>query len=291
VSYAACIEYGTRAIPHPQKAYKGGEDSSFAYAIQDGTDSNILVTLGVADGVSGWASDGVDPALYSRQLSEHGYVAACATPIFKSDPKAILEYAHANAKVLGSSTLTILTIESGIESSNGSTTAATLRSSNVGDSGFKVIRGGSIVLSSGVMEHYFNCPMQLADPGLVPDADTPSCAQSLSFDLIKGDVIVLATDGVFDNIFDEDLVKLCQMAMARPNPQGASRAEALASDIAEAAAGKAKDPTYESPFSKEAFEREKKMQTFSAVLSMFDQSNPYTGGKLDDVTCVVATVN
>ena len=41
-----CIEYGTRAIPHPQKAYKGGEDSSFAYAIQDGTDSNILVTLG-----------------------------------------------------------------------------------------------------------------------------------------------------------------------------------------------------------------------------------------------------
>ena len=46
VSYAACIEYGTRAIPHPQKAYKGGEDSSFAYAIQDGTDSNILVTLG-----------------------------------------------------------------------------------------------------------------------------------------------------------------------------------------------------------------------------------------------------
>ena len=42
----ACIEYGTRAIPHPQKAYKGGEDSSFAYAIQDGTDSNILVTLG-----------------------------------------------------------------------------------------------------------------------------------------------------------------------------------------------------------------------------------------------------
>jgi len=45
-------------IPHPEKKYKGGEDAAYA-------DEGILV---VADGVGGWASRGVDPAIYSRNL-------------------------------------------------------------------------------------------------------------------------------------------------------------------------------------------------------------------------------
>lgn len=45
-------------IPHPEKAYKGGEDAAYV-------DPGVLV---VADGVGGWASRGVDPAIYSKNL-------------------------------------------------------------------------------------------------------------------------------------------------------------------------------------------------------------------------------
>lgn len=52
--------HGAHMIPHPEKAYKGGEDAMFA-------SENVLV---VADGVGGWADQGVDPGLYSKKLCE-----------------------------------------------------------------------------------------------------------------------------------------------------------------------------------------------------------------------------
>lgn len=52
--------HGSHMIPHPEKAYKGGEDAMF-------TSDNLLV---VADGVGGWADQGVDPGLYSKKLCE-----------------------------------------------------------------------------------------------------------------------------------------------------------------------------------------------------------------------------
>ena len=45
-------------IPHPDKAYKGGEDACYA-------DDRLLVVL---DGVGGWNDVGVDPALFSKEL-------------------------------------------------------------------------------------------------------------------------------------------------------------------------------------------------------------------------------
>ena len=45
-------------IPHPEKVYKGGEDALY-------TDKQIL---SVADGVGGWADQGVDPANFSKRL-------------------------------------------------------------------------------------------------------------------------------------------------------------------------------------------------------------------------------
>ena len=50
---------GSYMIPHPEKAYKGGEDALFA-------SENVLL---VADGVGGWADSGIDPGLYSKKLA------------------------------------------------------------------------------------------------------------------------------------------------------------------------------------------------------------------------------
>jgi serine/threonine protein phosphatase PrpC len=52
------FNFGQKGIPHPDKVDKGGED---AYSGSE----NLLV---VADGVGGWASHGVDPGLYSKEL-------------------------------------------------------------------------------------------------------------------------------------------------------------------------------------------------------------------------------
>jgi len=46
------------AVPHPEKAWKGGEDALF-------TSKNVLA---VADGVSGWSQYGIDAGIYSRKL-------------------------------------------------------------------------------------------------------------------------------------------------------------------------------------------------------------------------------
>ena len=45
-------------IPHTKKIEKGGEDAFVA-------SENLLV---VADGVGGWAKQGVDPGLFSKSL-------------------------------------------------------------------------------------------------------------------------------------------------------------------------------------------------------------------------------
>jgi len=46
-------------IPHDSKLYKGGEDSA---------DSSDTI-LTISDGVGGWAKSGVDPGLFSKELT------------------------------------------------------------------------------------------------------------------------------------------------------------------------------------------------------------------------------
>ena len=53
------FEFGAKIIPHPDKMEKGGED---AYWAND-------KLLAIADGVGGWNSRGIDPSLYSRELT------------------------------------------------------------------------------------------------------------------------------------------------------------------------------------------------------------------------------
>ena len=53
------FNYGVAMLPHREKKHKGGED---AFVSSDSL-------LSVCDGVGGWASSGVDPANYSRELA------------------------------------------------------------------------------------------------------------------------------------------------------------------------------------------------------------------------------
>ena len=53
------FKFASSLLPHPEKAYKGGEDALYA-------SDNVLF---VADGVGGWADSGIDPGLYSKKLA------------------------------------------------------------------------------------------------------------------------------------------------------------------------------------------------------------------------------
>jgi hypothetical protein len=61
-----------------------------------------------------------------------------------------------------------------------------------------------------VQMHSFNCPFQLASPTLWPQADTPDDADVYEVDLQPGDVLVLGSDGLFDNMWDSELELVLQ---------------------------------------------------------------------------------
>ena len=48
---------------------------------------------------------------------------------------------------------------------------------SLGDSGMRVVRGGSVVFATSVQQHQFNMPYQLACPSMLPDTDTAADAQ------------------------------------------------------------------------------------------------------------------
>lgn len=81
---------------------------------------------------------------------------------------------------------------------------STVYTANIGDSGFMIIRKGEIVHKSDEQQHYFNTPFQLSlpPPGNANRvlSDSPDAADRNSFPVEDGDVIFVATDGVFDNV-------------------------------------------------------------------------------------------
>lgn len=96
---------------------------------------------------------------------------------------------------------------------------STVYTANIGDSGFIVVRKGQIIHRSEEQQHYFNTPFQLSlpPPGQNVLSDSPESADSLSFPVENGDVILAATDGVFDNVPTDlllDILKTVSVALA-----------------------------------------------------------------------------
>jgi len=262
---------GVAMIPHIDKAEKGGED---AYCIC----LRGLGAVGVADGVSGWAEEGVDPAEYSRTLMRFAAEAleSAAQP---SGPESreVIRYAHQATIMAGSSTVCLAVMKQGNK----------LEVANLGDSGVRIIRDGKIVFASAAQQHMFNMPFQLSHPSIIESPDDADSADVTLVDVQPGDVLVMATDGLYDNVFDEEIAALCaepsqrrRGASASGPPATPAEAEDLALLIARLAHKYAQDPYKKTPWSVSACE-----QGF-AWARYFAKG----GGKMDDVTVVVAFI-
>eukprot|EP00871_Galdieria_phlegrea_P003795 jgi/Galph1/4416/GphlegSOOS_G3073.1 len=190
---------GACVIPHFDKRASGGED---AYFISE-------VAAGVFDGVGGWSSVGVDAGLYSARLSQltqersvgHSislYFLNVLLKIGQLGPCSVveaLEYAVMKNSQVGSSTALVVGL-----------CKDRIIGVNVGDSGLVVLRNNTIMYRTEEQQHYFNCPYQLG----CDSADTVQMGQSIDFCVKEGDIIVLGTDGLFDNLFSHDILRCIQ---------------------------------------------------------------------------------
>jgi len=212
-----------------------------------------MKVIGVADGVGGWGDIGVDPALYSKSLMEGAKLSVQGSQQPTRDPVEVMSDAYQySTYVQGSSTCCIIMLN-GIH----------LTAANLGDSGFMVLRGLDIVYRTKEQQHSFNFPYQIG----TGSADKPEHSQRIAVEVQPGDLIIAGTDGLWDNLFDDDILEVVANA---PNDPAT-----IAQLIARQAHVVANDKDIISPFSKSA------------------RSNGYplaTGGKLDDITVMVGRV-
>ncbi|CAD6215115.1 unnamed protein product [Miscanthus lutarioriparius] len=238
---------GSCYLPHPAKEATGGEDAHFI-----SIDEHVI---GVADGVGGWADLGVDAGLYAKELMRNSLSAIKDEPEGTIDPTRVLEKAYMSTKARGSSTACIITLKD-----------QGIHAVNLGDSGFVVVRDGRTVLRSPSQQHDFNFTYQLESGG---GSDLPSSAQVFHFPVAPGDVIVAGTDGLFDNLYNNEISGVIVEALrVGLEPQIAAQ------KIAALARQRATDKNRQSPFASAAQEA----------------GYRYYGGKLDDITVVVSYV-
>ena len=174
---------------------------------------------------------------------------------------------------------------------------------NLGDSGVLIGRwtdegvspsgeanevGTRVVFRSPQQEHEFGYPYQL---GQHEHADHPSTAQMFDAVLEAGDIIIMGSDGVFDNLTDEEILSEAfahvhslgasdlktgqSMLQSTSSPLLRKVAGDIASTLADKCFWKSVDKSADTPFSRSASE------AFDVV---------YNGGKKDDITIICAVV-
>lgn len=262
------FRFGIATIPHPEKVDKGGEDAAFAHS----------KALGVFDGVGSWTKQGVDPGLYSAELSQK--TANRITSVGCSASIA-LAYAFFTTKTHGSSTACVVDITNG-----------RLEGINLGDSGLVVIRNGETVYKTIPLTHGFNRPYQIGRSPEGASGDPLSSGDTIDFTLSVGDVIIMGSDGLWDNVFEPEILRivtkyLCHISQGHkngrvsspftrfvPNQLESRWQKAIATSLARRASKVATSTDLDSPFADD-------LKKMGMVRS---------GGKLDDITVISAIV-
>lgn len=187
------IRVGVFSWPLASKADIGGEDSFFYSLDNPNPNPKRLFVGGVADGVG----SSPQASLYANTLMESCKEFVKYNPTVIMDPQEILHGGWEarpelfNGAIDGSSTACLGVIETT------SKNKLNFYCANLGDSGYRVIRNGTIIAKSTPQLHRRNAPFQLG-----PGADIPSDAVVTHVDLERGDLVALCTDGVFDNLYD-----------------------------------------------------------------------------------------
>jgi len=242
-------------------------------------DMDRVCCIGVADGVGSYVLRGIDPSVFAwaimegtKQVFETERSVSCLQALTKSYDKICKE----GLVQAGGSTACVVSMHHGTHSETGmpvlKLTAATL-----GDSCFLVIRNGKIIYRSEEQLHGYNCPYQLSVPRdeSNPKQDDPSKSIVLDepLDLMRDDIVIVSTDGLTDNVFDEEVARILSQIKESSTKETAAK---MASELLKTAYVNSRSKDSYTPFTKYAMEHNQKY---------------IPHGKVDDITFVVALVS
>lgn len=192
-------------------------------------------------------------------------------------------------------------------------TELTLRGS-LGDSGFIQLRLNAVHYSSEPQVHAFNTPFQLSiiPPKILARTrffggmhfqDYPSDATLTKHDVRHGDVLVFATDGVWDNLTPEDILQIVSrnmtafQAWTTDKVQGTIASSLLDELTEQGGIAKQYENTLQALLAvsitgeaKMASEDMKVDGPFAKEIQKHYPRENYQGGKVDDICAVVAIV-
>ena len=78
-----------------------------------------------------------------------------------------------------------------------------------GDSGFMLVRSGTVVYRSPILQHFFDCPLQFgAAPDFSESTDNAEDAAVAELQVQPGDVLLAGSDGLWDNCFDSEILQM-----------------------------------------------------------------------------------
>ena len=278
-----------------------GQDAFFVARLKP-----YSTAFGIADGVGGWATSGVDPAEFSHGFCHYMAQTTLDWKHGRLTPRMLMEIGYQNiiddpTVPAGGSTACI-----GIAGPDGS-----LEMANLGDSGFLQVRLGAVQHYSNPQTHAFNTPYQLsiipprviaqsAIFGGMPLVDLPEKAELSSGQLKHGDVLILATDGVWDNLNPSEVLnivssqmkshgawdvtendglavsdKIVSLVQPGSSTEG-QRSQTLQGAVAAAVAGEAKLASL----------NDRRDGPFAREVQKFYPEEGYHGGKIDDIAVI-----
>jgi protein phosphatase PTC7 len=286
-----------------------GQDAFFVSQIGESND----VAFGIADGVGGWTDSGVDPADFAHGICDYmAHAAYTYRPDGNNPPYSArslmqrgYEDIHNDETVpYGGSTACVA-----IAKADG-----TLDVANLGDSGFMQLRLNAIHNYSEPQTHAFNTPYQLsvlpqkvlaqaAAFGGLQFRDFPKDANISQHMLRHGDVLVFATDGVWDNLSSQDILRVVSRLMVgarawEHTPDGIQIGRGLQHFIEINGSNSAEEiPSLQSFLAvgitreaKAASVNTKKDGPFAREVQKHYPFEYWRGGKVDDICVVVAIV-
>ncbi|MCJ1350807.1 MAG: hypothetical protein MMC33_000788 [Icmadophila ericetorum] len=286
---------------------RSGQDAFFVSNI--GRSANVA--FGVADGVGGWSDMGIDSAHFSHGLCESMSHIARAMDLKDEDwtnTSSLLWRGYdrviEDQTIEGGGTTACIAIGS----NDGS-----LEVANLGDSGFVQLRPNAVYYSSNPQTHAFNTPYQLSiiPPKVLarskifggqPLRDYPRDASITNHQVKHGDVLVFATDGVWDNLSPADLLKIVSKYMTdfgawKIDDNGLSVSKDLKAITDIRGPNRSPDNSIQTLVAvsitaeaKMASINTKRDGPFAKEVKKFFPNEDYHGGKVDDICVVVAVV-
>lgn len=174
--------------------------------------------------MGGWQDQGIDPSEFSHGLC--GLMAGTAQLHEMSEkgplrPQLLLQTAYdaimANPRIHAGGSTASLAVMDG---------EGTVEAVNLGDSAFLILGPGKVAYRSAIQQHAFNTPYQMSKVparmkaqysifggGAQHFSESPSQADVTRHRVKHGDIVVFATDGVWDNLSAQDTLGIVTRVM------------------------------------------------------------------------------